>query len=85
MDSFIKKDFSRLSEFTVCADLFGDVFRSDPSFKLFAATPFAITAVLADVLIAGSLCVLLHGSRTGFRRCDSIAPQTHWSVLTVFT
>ncbi|TEB33965.1 hypothetical protein FA13DRAFT_1789750 [Coprinellus micaceus] len=69
---FIKKDFSRLSEFTVCADLFGDVFRSDPSFKLFAATPFAITAVLADVLIAGSLCVLLHGSRTGFRSTDAL-------------
>ncbi|KAJ3543896.1 hypothetical protein NMY22_g2973 [Coprinellus aureogranulatus] len=48
---FIKRDFNRLSEFT-----------------LFAATPFAATAVLADVLIAGSLCILLHGSRTGFRR-----------------
>ncbi|TEB20165.1 hypothetical protein FA13DRAFT_1801262 [Coprinellus micaceus] len=55
LDSFIKKDFSRLSEFT-----------------LFAATPFAITAVLADVLIAGSLCVLLHGSRTGFRSTDAL-------------
>ncbi|RXW22269.1 hypothetical protein EST38_g3576 [Candolleomyces aberdarensis] len=52
---FIKRDFSRLSEFT-----------------LFAATPFAATAVLADVLIAGSLCILLHGSRTGFRRTDAL-------------
>lgn len=31
---------------------------------LYAATPFAITAVLSDVLIAGSLCVLLHGNRS---------------------
>lgn len=52
---FIKRDFSRLSEFT-----------------LFAATPFAITAVLADVLIAASLCILLHGSRTGFRSTDAL-------------
>ncbi|KAF5335009.1 hypothetical protein D9611_009922 [Ephemerocybe angulata] len=52
---FIKKDFDKLSDFT-----------------LFAATPFAATAVLADVLIAGSLCVLLHGSRTGFRSTDTI-------------
>ncbi|KIK40061.1 hypothetical protein CY34DRAFT_13979 [Suillus luteus UH-Slu-Lm8-n1] len=31
---------------------------------LYAATPFAITAVLSDVLIAASLCVLLHGNRS---------------------
>jgi hypothetical protein len=31
--------------------------------------PFAIFAVLSDVSIAVALCVLLHGSRTNFRRC----------------
>lgn len=31
---------------------------------LYAATPFAITAVLSDVFIAGSLCILLHGNRS---------------------
>jgi hypothetical protein len=43
-----------------------------PEIKLFAATPFAIFAVLSDILIAGSLCYLLHGSRTGFRRTDAL-------------
>lgn len=41
-------------------------------FALFAATPFAITAVLSDILIAGSLCILLHGSRTGFKRTNAL-------------
>ncbi|EAU87439.2 hypothetical protein CC1G_02198 [Coprinopsis cinerea okayama7 len=41
-------------------------------FALIAATPFAITAVLSDILIAGSLCVLLHGSRTGFRNTNRL-------------
>ncbi|KAG1847202.1 hypothetical protein DFJ58DRAFT_798423 [Suillus subalutaceus] len=31
---------------------------------LYAATPFAITAVLSDVFIACSLCILLHGNRS---------------------
>lgn len=31
---------------------------------LYAATPFAITAVLSDVFIAAALCVLLHGNRS---------------------
>lgn len=31
---------------------------------LYAATPFAITAVLSDVFIAASLCILLHGNRS---------------------
>jgi hypothetical protein len=43
-----------------------------PEVKLFAATPFALFAVLSDILIAGFLCVLLHGSRTGFKRTDTI-------------
>jgi hypothetical protein len=43
-----------------------------PSINLIAATPFAIFAVLSDILIAGCLCYLLHGSRTGFRRTDAI-------------
>ncbi|KAH6893971.1 hypothetical protein BKA70DRAFT_796114 [Coprinopsis sp. MPI-PUGE-AT-0042] len=36
-------------------------------FSLIAATPFAVTAVLSDIMIAASLCVLLSGSRTGFK------------------
>ncbi|KAF8890821.1 hypothetical protein CPB84DRAFT_1391207 [Gymnopilus junonius] len=43
-----------------------------PEINLFAATPFAIFAVLSDIVIAGFLCYLLHGSRTGFRRTDAI-------------
>ncbi|KDR78087.1 hypothetical protein GALMADRAFT_1301078 [Galerina marginata CBS 339.88] len=43
-----------------------------PEINLFAATPFAIFAVLSDILIAGALCYLLHGSRTGFKRTDTI-------------
>ncbi|KAG1750548.1 uncharacterized protein EDB91DRAFT_1244132 [Suillus paluster] len=31
---------------------------------LYAATPFAVTAVLSDVFIAAALCVLLHGNRS---------------------
>lgn len=31
---------------------------------LYAATPFAIAAVLSDVFIAASLCILLHGNRS---------------------
>ena len=31
--------------------------------------PFAIFAVLSDVSIAVALCILLHGSRTNFKRC----------------
>lgn len=41
-------------------------------FALISATPFAITAVLSDILIAGSLCVLLHGNRTGFRGTNAL-------------
>lgn len=39
---------------------------------LFSATPFAIFAILSDVLIAGSLCILLYGGRTGLRKTNSI-------------
>ncbi|KIJ64218.1 hypothetical protein HYDPIDRAFT_28656 [Hydnomerulius pinastri MD-312] len=37
---------------------------------LSAATPFAITAVLSDVCIAGALCVLLHGNRSPFYKTN---------------
>ncbi|KAF8963314.1 hypothetical protein BDZ97DRAFT_1919975 [Flammula alnicola] len=40
--------------------------------QLFAATPFAVFAVLSDVMIAGALCYLLSGSRTGFRQTDTL-------------
>ncbi|KAJ8585816.1 hypothetical protein M405DRAFT_824297 [Rhizopogon salebrosus TDB-379] len=35
-----------------------------PQITLYAATPFAITAVLSDVCITIALCVLLHGNRS---------------------
>ncbi|KLO11554.1 hypothetical protein SCHPADRAFT_464941 [Schizopora paradoxa] len=37
-----------------------------------AALPFAVLAVLSDVLITVALCVLLHNSRTGFRSTNSM-------------
>jgi len=40
--------------------------------SLKAATPFAIFAVLSDIMIAGALCYFLHGSRTGFKSTDTI-------------
>jgi len=40
--------------------------------SLIAATPFAIFAVLSDIMIAGALCYLLHDSRSGFKRTDTI-------------
>ncbi|KAH6893663.1 hypothetical protein BKA70DRAFT_1440445 [Coprinopsis sp. MPI-PUGE-AT-0042] len=33
---------------------------------LYAATPAAAVGVVAEILIAGSLCILLHGKETGF-------------------
>ncbi|KJA26624.1 hypothetical protein HYPSUDRAFT_280341 [Hypholoma sublateritium FD-334 SS-4] len=35
-----------------------------PELKLIAAVLFAISAVLSDIMIAGALCYLLHGSRS---------------------
>ncbi|KAF9468446.1 hypothetical protein BDZ94DRAFT_786545 [Collybia nuda] len=43
-----------------------------PEITLIAATPFAALAVLSDIFIAAALCVLLHGSRTGFRRTNTL-------------
>ncbi|KAF8663695.1 hypothetical protein AX16_000870 [Volvariella volvacea WC 439] len=42
---------------------------------LIAATPFALTAVLSDIVIAAALCILLHGSRSGFRKTDTIVTK----------
>jgi len=39
---------------------------------LIAAMPFALCAVLSDISIAAALCVLLYGSRTGFRRTNTL-------------
>ncbi|KAG2040894.1 hypothetical protein BDR03DRAFT_1007671 [Suillus americanus] len=39
---------------------------------LYAATPFAITAVLSDVFIAASLCILLHGNRSPFNETNTL-------------
>lgn len=43
-----------------------------PEITLIAAMPFALFAVLSDVVIAAALCILLHGSRTGFRRTNTV-------------
>ncbi|KAF5353533.1 hypothetical protein D9756_007836 [Leucocoprinus leucothites] len=43
-----------------------------PEMTLIAATPFAITAVLSDIFIAGALCWLLHGSKTNFKRTNTV-------------
>lgn len=43
-----------------------------PDITLYAAMPFALFAVLSDVLIAVSLCVLLHGNRTGFKSTNTL-------------
>ncbi|KAF5386299.1 hypothetical protein D9757_008608 [Collybiopsis confluens] len=47
-------------------------FQGSQTIKLDAATPFAIFAVLSDVLIAASLCVLLHGNRTGWGKTNGL-------------
>ncbi|KAH7882570.1 hypothetical protein F5I97DRAFT_1931115 [Phlebopus sp. FC_14] len=39
---------------------------------LYAATPFAIAAVLSDLCIAGALCVLLYGNRSPFERTNRL-------------
>ncbi|KAF5378576.1 hypothetical protein D9615_007127 [Tricholomella constricta] len=43
-----------------------------PEITMFAAMPFALFAVLSDIFIAAALCILLHGSRTGFRRTNTL-------------
>ncbi|KAL0574924.1 hypothetical protein V5O48_007046 [Marasmius crinis-equi] len=47
-------------------------FQTSEMVKLAAATPFAIFAVLSDIVVAGSLCVLLHESRTGLGKTNTI-------------
>jgi len=54
---FIKKEFVKLTQGTLFAS---------------AVAPFAVFTVLSDFLIAGSLCVLLHKSRTRFRKTNTI-------------
>ncbi|KAG1790446.1 uncharacterized protein HD556DRAFT_729204 [Suillus plorans] len=39
---------------------------------LYAATPFAVTAVLSDVFIAASLCILLHGNRGSYVETNAL-------------
>ncbi|KXN80632.1 Polysaccharide monooxygenase Cel61a [Leucoagaricus sp. SymC.cos] len=47
--------------------------------QLIAATPFAMTSVLSDILadisIAGALCWLLHGSKTGLGNTDNLVSK----------
>jgi len=37
--------------------------------------PFGICSVLSDVLIAGALCVLLHGNRTSFHNTNTLVTK----------
>lgn len=39
---------------------------------LYAATPFAVTAVLSDIFIAASLCILLHGNRGSYVETNAL-------------
>ncbi|KAG6336251.1 hypothetical protein ID866_2828, partial [Astraeus odoratus] len=67
-------------------------FASLSQITLYAATPFALTAVLSDVLIAGALCILLHGNRSPFFRVVAIievivfatSPDSLWFLAVDF-
>lgn len=54
---FIKKEFVKLSQGTLFAS---------------AVAPFGVFTIMSDILIAGSLCVLLYRSRTKYRRTNTI-------------
>ncbi|EKM76842.1 hypothetical protein AGABI1DRAFT_130862 [Agaricus bisporus var. burnettii JB137-S8] len=43
-----------------------------PEITYIAATPFALLAVLSDIFIAGALCILLWGSKTGFKSTNNL-------------
>ena len=47
-----------------------------PLIQLIAAMPLAITAVLADMLIAGALCYHLHNKRTVFKSYVDDSPSS---------
>ncbi|KAF9447380.1 hypothetical protein P691DRAFT_802533 [Macrolepiota fuliginosa MF-IS2] len=42
---------------------------------LIAVTPFSITSILSDIFIAGALCFLLHGRKTGFKNTNTIVSR----------
>ncbi|KAL0068168.1 hypothetical protein AAF712_004828 [Marasmius tenuissimus] len=43
-------------------------FQTSEIVKVAAATPFAVSAVLSDVFIAGSLCFVLQEGRSGMHK-----------------
>ncbi|PPQ82308.1 hypothetical protein CVT26_013146 [Gymnopilus dilepis] len=43
--------------------------------NFYAATPFAIFAVLSDFMITGALIYLLHGHRTSFRKTNTLVSK----------
>ncbi|KAH7882565.1 hypothetical protein F5I97DRAFT_275141 [Phlebopus sp. FC_14] len=47
-------------------------FNALPQITFYAATPFALTAVLSDICIATGLCVLLYGNRGPFLRTNRV-------------
>ncbi|ESK85690.1 hypothetical protein Moror_9917 [Moniliophthora roreri MCA 2997] len=47
-------------------------FQTSELVKLAGATPFAISAVLSDIVVAVSLCVLLRDSRTGIGKTNML-------------
>ena len=40
-----------------------------------AALPFAVTAIVSDILIAAALCVVLDGNRSEFEECVLAGPS----------
>ena len=73
--SFTKKQFQDLPELTVRVHIFGfeshfqKLIVSLFFLQYIAALPFAIAAVLSDIIVAGSLCYLLQNRKTPFRSC----------------
>ncbi|KAL4078087.1 hypothetical protein J3A83DRAFT_1728184 [Scleroderma citrinum] len=67
---FMKRQFKSLSQITVRANYGHQTMHSRYSahflWQYYAATPFAVTAVLSDIFVAGALCILLRGKRSPF-------------------
>ncbi|KAL4063590.1 hypothetical protein V8B97DRAFT_1876581 [Scleroderma yunnanense] len=57
--------FGRIAE-TVVFMFMKRQFKSLSQITYYAATPFAVTAVLSDIFVAGALCILLRGKRSPF-------------------
>ncbi|KAG1751871.1 hypothetical protein EDB19DRAFT_1674288 [Suillus lakei] len=59
---FVVAHFAKVE--TVVLTFIEKEFSALSQITFYAMTPFAITAVLSDIFIAASLCILLHGNRS---------------------